>query len=63
MFSSLSRRRVVALLVLTCLLLITLDRNDNPVISRVRRVFAVAMEPFETAARVVSAPIFRAWNS
>ena len=63
MFSSLSRRRLVALLVLTCLLLITLDRNDNPVFARVRRVFGVAMEPFETAARVVALPIVRAWNS
>lgn len=63
MFSSLSRRRLVALLVLTCLLLITLDRNDNPVFARVRRVFGVVMEPFETAARVVALPISRAWNS
>lgn len=63
MFSSVSRRRVVVLLVLTCLLLITLDRHDNPVISRVRRGVAVVMEPFDTAARVMWNPVTRAWNS
>lgn len=61
MFSSLSRRRVLVLLVLTCLLFITLDERGNPVIDRVRRVFAVAMQPFDTAADAVTMPLSRAW--
>jgi len=61
MFSSLSRRRVIALVVLTCLLLITLDRNGNPVIDRVRGVLATAMSPIDTATRAIALPIERAW--
>jgi len=62
MFSSLSRRRVIALVVLTCLLLITLDRRGNAVIDRLRGVFATAMVPFETATEAVALPVERAWN-
>jgi cell shape-determining protein MreC len=57
MFSSLSRRRVAILLVLTCLLLITLDRRGNPVINSMRNVFSSVLRPFETAADAVSRPI------
>jgi cell shape-determining protein MreC len=57
MFSSLSRRRVAVLLVLTSLLLITLDRRGNPVINSMRNVFASVLHPFETAADAVSQPI------
>jgi rod shape-determining protein MreC len=62
MFSSLSRRRVILLVVLTCVLLITLDKRGNPVIDRTRGVFARIMQPFDTATRAVSLPIERAWN-
>lgn len=61
MFSSLSRRRVVALVVLTCLLFITLDRNGNPVIDRVRGVLATVLQPIDTATQAISLPIERAW--
>ena len=61
MFSSLSRRRIGILLVLTCVLLITLDRSDNAVIAKVRRAFAVGVHPFEVAAQVVARPIERMW--
>ena len=61
MFSSLSRRRVIALVVLTCLLLITLDRNGNPVIDRVRSVLATVMSPLDTATEAITLPIERAW--
>ena len=57
MFSSLSRRRVAVLLVLTSLLLITLDRRGNPVINSMRNVFSSVLHPFETAAEAVSQPI------
>jgi len=62
MFSSLSRRRVIVLVVLTCLLLITLDKRGNPVIDRARGVFATVLTPFDTAAKAVSLPFQRAWD-
>lgn len=62
MFSSLSRRRVILLVVLTCVLLITLDKRGNPVIDRTRGVFARIIQPFDTATRAISLPIERAWN-
>jgi cell shape-determining protein MreC len=58
----LSRRRVAALLVLTCMLLITLDRNGNPVIDRLRRGFGAVTRPFENAATAVALPIKNAWH-
>ena len=61
MFSSLSRRRVAVLLVLTSLLLITLDRRGNPVINSVRNVFASVLHPFETAADAIAQPITNAF--
>jgi rod shape-determining protein MreC len=61
-FSLLSRRRVAALLVLTSLLLITLDRNGSPVIDRIRRGFGAVTAPFENAARTVANPVQDAWN-
>ena len=61
MFSSLSRRRVIALVVLTCLLFITLDKRGNPVIDRVRGVLATVMRPIDTATRAIALPIERAW--
>ena len=62
MFSSLSRRRVLLLVVLTCVLLITLDKRGNPVIDHARSLFARVMQPFDTATRAVSLPVERAWN-
>lgn len=62
MFSSLSRRRVLLLVVLTCVLLITLDKRGNPVIDRMRGAFARVMQPFDTATRAVALPVERAWN-
>ena len=55
MFSSLSRRRVIALVVLTCLLLITLDRNGNPVIDRLRSAVATVLSPLDTATEAMLA--------
>jgi rod shape-determining protein MreC len=62
MFSSLSRRRVLLLVVLTCVLLITLDKRGNPVIDSMRSVFARVIRPFDTATRAVVLPVERAWN-
>jgi len=61
MFSALSRRRVVALVVLTCLLFITLDRNGNPVIDRARGGLATILQPIDTATRAITLPLERAW--
>jgi rod shape-determining protein MreC len=62
MFSSLSRRRVLLLVVLTCVLLITLDKRGNPVIDSMRSVFARIMRPFDTATKAVVLPVERAWH-
>ena len=62
MLSSLSRRRVAVLLILTSLLLITLDRRgNNIVIDKARQAFAVVIRPFDVAADAVATPIANAW--
>jgi rod shape-determining protein MreC len=61
-FTSLSRRRIIMLVVLSGLLLITLDKRGAGVLDRVRGVFATALSPFDTAARAVVLPVERAWN-
>ncbi len=63
MFASLSRRRVILLVVLTCVLLITLDKRGNPVIDRARGVFAtLVMRPVDTATNTIVLPLERAWD-
>jgi rod shape-determining protein MreC len=62
MFSSLSRRRVGVLVVRTCLLLITLTRNGNPVADRLRSVVATVLRPLDTAVEAIALPLERAWN-
>ena len=62
MFLSLSRRRVILLVVLTCLLLVTLDKRGNPFIDRTRSAFGVVLRPFDAAVNAVALPIERAWN-
>ncbi|MCB1000452.1 MAG: rod shape-determining protein MreC [Acidimicrobiales bacterium] len=59
---SMGRRRVIALLVLTSILLITLDQRGNAVIDRTRSVFSLILEPFDAASRAVSRPIINAWR-
>ncbi|MDO9175110.1 MAG: rod shape-determining protein MreC, partial [Actinomycetota bacterium] len=61
MFSSLSRRRVIALVVLTGLLFITIDRNGNPVFDRARGAVATVLRPIDTATEALTLPIERAW--
>lgn len=57
------RRRLIALLVLTSVLLVTLDLRGNVVFDRARDGFAIVMAPFETAARVVTRPAVNAWRA
>lgn len=59
---SMGRRRVIALLVLTSIMLITLDTRGNAVIDRARSVFALILEPFDAAARTISRPVLNAWE-
>jgi rod shape-determining protein MreC len=62
MLSSLTLRRTVVLLVLTGVLVITLDRNDNPVIGRIGRGFGVLTSPFERGAEAIADPVVNAWH-
>lgn len=62
MFSSLSRRRVILLVVLTCLLFITLDRQGNSAIDSARSGFARLLRPVEIAVEAIVLPVERAWN-
>jgi rod shape-determining protein MreC len=62
MLSSLTLRRTVVLLVLTGVLVITLDRNDNPVIDRIGRGFGVVTSPFERGAEAIADPVVNAWH-
>ncbi|MEX1106226.1 MAG: rod shape-determining protein MreC, partial [Ilumatobacteraceae bacterium] len=59
---SMGRRRVIALLILTSVLLITLDTRGNALIDRARSVLSLVLEPFDAAARTVSRPVLNAWD-
>ena len=59
---SLSRRRVLALLTLTTILLITIDVRGSSPINSVRSAFGTVMQPLQAAGRAVAHPIERAWR-
>ncbi len=59
---SVNRRRAIILLILSSVLLITLDLRGNPLIDRTRAAFANVLSPFETAGRVIANPIRNAWH-
>jgi rod shape-determining protein MreC len=59
---SVGRKRVILALLLSTVLLLTLDLRSNPVIDGVREGFAVAMRPVEAATGVVTTPLQRAWK-
>ena len=56
------RRRAIVLLVLTSILLITLDVRGSAMIDRTRSLFSLLIEPFDTAARTVTRPVLTAWR-
>jgi rod shape-determining protein MreC len=58
---SISRRRAIAILALTSILLITLDVQGNLAIERVRSTFATLFAPLQDGVRVVTRPIETAW--
>lgn len=56
------RRRAILILLLTSLLLLTLDLRGNAIFDAVRSGYNQAMRPFESATEVVSRPIRNAWR-
>ena len=61
MFSNLSRRRVMFLVVVTCLLLITLDKSGNPIMDKMRVAFDRLTRPIDIATETIVLPLERAW--
>lgn len=59
---SVGRKRVILALLLTTVLLLTLDLRGNPVVDAVREGFSVAMRPVQAATGVVTNPIEQAWR-
>ena len=59
---SVGRKRVILALLLTTVLLLTLDLRGNPAIDAAREGFTQVMRPVETATQVVTNPIERVWN-
>lgn len=57
-----NRRRAIILLILSSVLLLTLDLRGNPLIDRTRSAFSNVLSPFETAGRVIANPIRNAWH-
>lgn len=56
------RRRTIIVLLLTSIMLITIDLRGNALLDAARSGFDYAFRPFEVAADVVSTPIERAWH-
>ncbi len=56
------RRRAILLLLLSSLLILTIDLRGNAIFNGMRSGFNQAMRPFESAADVVSRPIRNAWR-
>lgn len=56
------RRRAIILLLLTSVLLLTLDLRGNAVLDAVRTGYNKVLEPFESAADVVTRPVRNAWR-
>ena len=59
---SVGRKRVILALLLTTVLLLTLDLRGNPVIDAGRDGFTQVMRPVETATGVITNPIERIWH-
>ena len=59
---SVSRRRAIALLALSSILLITLDLQGNSVVHGLRNVFSTIFEPVQSSTRVITRPLENAWR-
>src|SRR5688500_13582098 len=56
------RRRAILLLLLTSVLLLTLDLRGNAIFDAARTGFDKLMEPLESAADVATKPLVNAWR-
>ncbi len=59
---SLSRRRVLALLTLTTILLLTFDLRGSATIDSAKRTFSDLMGPLQDGGRAATRPLERAWR-
>ena len=59
---SVGRRRVILLLLLTSVLLLTIDLRGNEMFDRARILFDGVLSPLESAARVVTNPVRDGWR-
>lgn len=59
---SAGRRRTIIILLLTSILLITLDLRGNAVFNAARSGFSYAIRPFEIAGDVITTPVARVWS-
>ena len=59
---SAGRRRTIIILLLTSVLLITLDLRGNAVFNTARSGFSYAIRPFEIAGDVITRPVERVWS-
>ena len=57
-----TRRRAIILLVLTSIILITLDLQNSSAVSGLRNIFGTLFRPVESTTRVVTRPISNAWH-
>ncbi|MBM3806066.1 MAG: rod shape-determining protein MreC [Actinobacteria bacterium] len=57
-----TRRRAIILLVLTAIILITLDLQNSSAISGLRSIFGTVFRPIEGTTRVVTRPVSNAWH-
>ncbi len=56
------RRRTIIILLLSSVLLITIDLRGNTLLDGARSGFDYVFRPFEIAGEVVTRPVVRAWN-
>ena len=59
---SAGRRRTILVLLLTSILLITLDLRGNAIFNTARSGFSYAIRPFEIAGEVITTPVARVWS-
>ena len=59
---SFTRRRLIVVLLLTSVLLLTLDRSESGLIGGVKDAFGVVFRPVERFANVVSRPLSNVWR-
>lgn len=59
---SAGRRRTIIILLLTSVLLITLDLRGNAIFNAARTGFSYAIRPFEIAGEVITTPVARVWS-